>query len=109
MTTVFCLHAVKSKNSSISNNLVQQKSSLNVKHFYLTHKPQIGQLSGNTPTGQSGRGNDGNEGIQLIPQNSGITGASPFDYLGLYTGGRGVMVIAVGNGHGDTSSNPGPD
>ena len=22
---------------------------------------------------------------------------------------RGVMVIVVGNGHGDTSSNPGPD
>ena len=24
-------------------------------------------------------------------------------------GGRGVMVILVGNGHGDTSSNPGRD
>ena len=24
-------------------------------------------------------------------------------------GGRGVMVIVVGNGHGDTSSNPGQD
>ena len=24
-------------------------------------------------------------------------------------GARGVMVIVVGNGHGDTSSNPGPD
>ena len=24
-------------------------------------------------------------------------------------GGRGVMVIVVGNGHGDTSSNPGRD
>ena len=23
-------------------------------------------------------------------------------------GARGVMVIVVGNGHGDTSSNPGP-
>ena len=28
----------------------------------------------------------------------------------VYTGGaRGVMVIVVGNGHGDTSSNPGQD
>ena len=28
----------------------------------------------------------------------------------VYTGGaRGVMVIVVGNGHGDTSSNPGRD
>ena len=25
----------------------------------------------------------------------------------LYGGARGVMVIVVGNGHGDTSSNPG--
>ena len=24
-------------------------------------------------------------------------------------GARGVMVIVAGNGHGDTSSNPGPD
>ena len=28
----------------------------------------------------------------------------------LYCGGtRGVMVIVIGNGHGDTSSNPGRD
>ena len=27
----------------------------------------------------------------------------------LQEGSRGVMVIAVGNGHGDTSSNPGRD
>ena len=26
-----------------------------------------------------------------------------------YGGARGVMVIVVGNGHGDTSSNPGLD
>ena len=31
-------------------------------------------------------------------------------YYILYNGGaRGVMVIFVGNGHGDTSSNPGRD
>ena len=27
---------------------------------------------------------------------------------GFCGGARGVMVIVVGNGHGDTSSNPGP-
>ena len=27
----------------------------------------------------------------------------------IYGGARGVMVIVVGNGHGDTSSNPGRD
>ena len=27
----------------------------------------------------------------------------------LYGGARGVVVIVVGNGHGDTISNPGPD
>ena len=27
----------------------------------------------------------------------------------LAVGARGVVVIVVGNGHGDTSSNPGPD
>ena len=29
--------------------------------------------------------------------------------LSLHGGARGVMVIVVGNGHGDTSSNPGRD
>ena len=31
-----------------------------------------------------------------------------FDILSHYGGARGVMVIVIGNGHGDTSSNPGP-
>ena len=30
-------------------------------------------------------------------------------YRGWSGGARGVMVIIVGNGHGDTSSNPGRD
>ena len=31
-------------------------------------------------------------------------------YNGITSGGaRGIMVIVVGNGHGDTSSNPGRD
>ena len=30
-------------------------------------------------------------------------------YKPLYGGARGVMVIMVGNGHGDTSSNSGRD
>ena len=29
--------------------------------------------------------------------------------MGQLNGARGVMVIVVGNGHGDTSSNPGRD
>ena len=35
---------------------------------------------------------------------------SVYIYIYIYTGGtRGLMVIVVGNGHCDTSSNPGPD
>ena len=30
-------------------------------------------------------------------------------YIYVCGGARGVMVIVVGNGHGDTSSNPGQD
>ena len=30
-------------------------------------------------------------------------------YVNIHGGVRGVMVIVVGNGHGDTSSNPGRD
>ena len=30
-------------------------------------------------------------------------------YIKNYRGARGVMAIVVGNGHGDTSSNPGRD
>ena len=30
-------------------------------------------------------------------------------YIYIYGGARGVMVIVGGYGHGDTSSNPGPD
>ena len=32
-----------------------------------------------------------------------------YHYVDLSGGARGVMVIVVGNGHGDTSSNPGRD
>ena len=32
-----------------------------------------------------------------------------YRYMCIYRGARGVMVIVVGNGHGDTSSNPGRD
>ena len=64
-------------------------------------------LSDANTLGQSGSGSDGNEGVLYIPQSSSITGASPSDCLG--GGARGVVVIAVGNEHGDTSSNPGRD
>ena len=30
-------------------------------------------------------------------------------FINQFGGARGVMVIVVGNGHGDTSSNPGRD
>ena len=33
----------------------------------------------------------------------------PFRYQQIETTARGVIVIVVGNGHGDTSSNPGRD
>ena len=32
----------------------------------------------------------------------------PYEGITIIRGARGVMVIVVGNGHGDTSSNPGP-
>ena len=34
---------------------------------------------------------------------------SPYPSSYWFGGARGVIVIVVGNGHGDTSSNPGPD
>ena len=55
-----------------------------------------------TTTGQSWPGRDGYEVVLRIYQSSGITGTS-------FGGARGVMVIIVGNGHDDTSSNPGRD
>ena len=37
-------------------------------------------------------------------------GINMYSYTDIYIGGaRGVMVIVVGNGRGDTSSNPGRD
>ena len=48
-----------------------------------------GTLTGTTTPGQSGPGSNVNKVV-----------------LG---GARGVMVIVIGNGHGDTSSNPGRD
>ena len=41
-------------------------------------------LSGATTPGQSGRGNDGNEGVFRIPQGSSITGTLPSDCLVSY-------------------------
>ena len=42
-------------------------------------------LSGATTLGQSGPGNDSNEGVLCIPQSSSITGTSPSDCLVSYT------------------------
>ena len=41
-------------------------------------------LSGSTIRSQSGPGNDGNEGVLCIPQNSNITGTSPSYFLAEY-------------------------
>ena len=46
--------------------------------------PKDRTLSGATTPGQSGRGNDGNEGVLRIPQSSNITGISPSDCLVSY-------------------------
>ena len=56
--------------------------SLNVKQFYLTHRPH----SGATTLSLSGPGSDGNEGVFSIPQSSNITGASLSDCLMWYPG-----------------------
>ena len=40
---------------------------------------------------------------------TGEQSGTPLINLYIIGGARGVMVIAVGNGHGDTSSNPGRD
>ena len=42
-------------------------------------------ISSATTPDQSGPGNDANEEIPRIPQNSIITGASPLDYLKSYS------------------------
>ena len=51
-----------------------------------------------------------------IPQSSRIYNSMQFDVIPrtlngfkYFGGARGIMVIVVGNGHGDTSSNPGRD
>ena len=54
-------------------------------------------LSGATTPGQNWPGSNGNKGVLRIPQSSSITTTSPFG------GARSVMVIVVGNGHGDKS------
>ncbi len=41
--------------------------------------------------------------------NSSISNNSVLHKYTVYGGGRGVMVIVAGYGHGDTSSNPGPN
>ena len=38
-----------------------------------------------------------------------VYSAAPADWATIYLYARGVIVIVVGNEHGDTSSNPGQD
>ena len=42
-------------------------------------------------------------------QMTAITRVSVINHHRIYGGARGVMVIVVGNGHGNMSSNPGRD
>ena len=56
------------------------------------------------------------KGLFLVIFNTHIhrhTNVHPYAHIYMYViffgGARGVMVIVVGNGHGDTSSNPGRD
>ena len=52
----------------------------------ITFDPQRGPSSGATTSGQSGSGNDDNEGVLHIPQRFIITGTSPSDCLVSYLG-----------------------
>ena len=100
--------------------------------------PKDGTLIGNITLSQSEPRSNGNSGVLFIPQIS-RTGTSQSDvsypgdperpiyiYIYIYRmsdnpkdrachhnviigSARGVMVIVIGNGHGDTRSNPGRD
>ncbi len=91
-----------------------QKTVKSRNHSLVLFNPLIRLLLGATTPGQSGSESDGNERVLHIPQIS-KAGASPSDCLMSYPehslggggGARGVIVIVVGNEHGNTSSNPG--
>ena len=94
--------------TSISNNSVYYKNSLNIKtvlfqviqfsismHFS-SILPIDRALSGATTLSQSGTGSDGNEGVLCIPQSSSIIGTSPSDCLVSYPGHLlGVRVLPL--------------
>ena len=93
--TVFCLQTVKCKNSSISNNSVENKyavymSNDSISNDSVQHKYRLvlfdpySTRSGATTQSQSGPGSNGNKGALCIPQSSSITGASPSDCLVSY-------------------------
>ena len=66
-------------------------------------------LTGTSAPSQSGSGSNGNESLLYIPQMSKIEALQSDSLVSCQGGARGVMVIVVGNGHGNTSSNPGRD
>ena len=90
MNTLLC------KNSSISNNSLEQFYVLNIKTVLSQTSTQFKcqtvlwaierTLSDATTPGYSGPGSDGNEGVLLIPQSSSISEASPSDCLVSYPG-----------------------
>ena len=69
-------------------------------------QPRDRALSGDITPGQSWPESNDNKGVLCISRSPSITGTPPSDCFG---GARGVVVIVVGKGHGDTSSNPGRD
>ena len=85
ISTVYYLHAVKYKNSSISKILFSKQFS--------SIWPIDRTLSSATTPGHSRPGSNGNEGVFCIPLNSSITGALPSDCLVSYTGRLGSLTL----------------
>ena len=73
ISTVFCLYTVECKTVLFKKFSLAYACSLNVKNSSISNTP-----------GQSGPGNNGNQGVLCIPQSSSITGASSSDCFGSY-------------------------
>ena len=76
-----------------------QKSVFSISTQFSSIWPMGKTLSGATTPGQSGLGNNGNEGVLRIPSSSRITGTSPSVYLVPYPGhsfGEGVFSLSRG-------------
>ena len=81
----------KCQNSSLSSNSVKHTKTVSFQTIQFSIGTQFSSvwyidriLSGATTPGQSGPGNDSNEGVLRIPQSSSITGTSLSDCLVSY-------------------------